>query len=410
MQGPLDRIPGILPDRVRRVVERETPIPTVAARAAEMKRTHPELVRADIGQIVGLDGVEDVLYGPPPGLPELRAALAETWNLAMGLGDAEGPGSIAAANVAICSGAAEGLSILLRCFASGKTVGLPRGHWENYANGVDLAGGEIVLVDYFDAEGRLDVAGIGEAIARHGIGVLVTNFPTNPTGSVLEDAEYAALAAVVAERDVVVIADEVYNRLRFDGHAPRTLVRFAPAHAVAVSSASKEYLLPGARVGYVVSARPIVTDLVMKKMIRANTASPNVLGQRKLLEYLEPDLEDLRAGRTPRFIARVREEMRRRRDGLLAVLERHGIRTVGRSGRAPAGTIFLMAGLPEWWSGDDVGFVEAALSRGLFSSVPGSAFGLPGSVRLSYGAMTPPEIARFDAALETMRREAGAGR
>jgi aspartate/methionine/tyrosine aminotransferase len=408
-QGPLDRIPEILPERVRRVVERQTPIPTVAARAAEISRRKPELVRADIGQIVGLDGIEEVLYGPPTGLPELRSALAETWNLGMGMQEGiDGlPEGLKPENIAICSGAAEGLALLFRAFAQGKKVGLPRGHWENYANGVDLAGGDIVIVDFFDENGRLDVAGIGAAIERAGLEVLVTNFPTNPTGSVLDDAEYSALGQVVAEHNVIVIADEVYNRLRFDGHPPRSLVRFAPSHVVAVSSASKEFMLPGARVGYVVSARSAVTDLMLRKLVRANTASPNVLGQQKLLGYLQPDLEDLRAGREPRFIHRVRETMRERRDLLLGLLEKHEVPTVGRAGHVPEGTIFLMAGLPAWWSGDDQAFVDKALDQELFSSVPGRAFGLEGSVRFSYGAMTATSLAHLDAALAAMRAETG---
>jgi aspartate/methionine/tyrosine aminotransferase len=174
-----------------------------------------------------------------------------------------------------------------------------------------------------------------------------------------------------------------------------------------VSSASKEFMLPGARVGYVVSARSAVTDLMLRKLVRANTASPNVLGQQKLLGYLQPDLEDLRAGREPRFIHRVRETMRERRDLLLGLLEKHEVPTVGRAGHVPEGTIFLMAGLPAWWSGDDQAFVDKALDQELFSSVPGRAFGLEGSVRFSYGAMTATSLAHLDAALAAMRAETG---
>src|SRR5512134_3452600 len=134
--APLDRIWELLPAAVREVVERDTPIPTIAVRAAKIAAQHPDFVRADIGQISQFDPELEVLYGPPVGLQELRSALAETWNLEFQLNPA-----LAAENTAVCTGAAEALSLVLRCLAHDKTVGLPRGFWENYANGVTLAGG-----------------------------------------------------------------------------------------------------------------------------------------------------------------------------------------------------------------------------------------------------------------------------
>src|SRR5690606_3098053 len=122
------------------------------------------------------------------------------------------------------------------------------------------------------------------------------------------------------------------------------------------SSASKEYLLPGARVGYVLSAHADLTDRVLRRLIRANTASPNIPGQKQLLALLTRDLADLRQGKEPSLLSRVQKEMQRRRDLLLSVLEKHGFSTVGRPGHRPEGTIFLMAGLPAWWSGSEEEF------------------------------------------------------
>jgi aspartate/methionine/tyrosine aminotransferase len=172
---------------------------------------------------------------------------------------------------------------------------------------------------------------------------------------------------------------------------------------VSIGSASKEYLVPGARVGFVVSTRTDLTDRVLRKLVRANTASPSVLGQVQVQGMLDADLEDMRAGRPPTLAMKIREAMRARRDALLAVLERHGMAPVGRPGHRSEGTIFLMAALPSWWTGDDVSFVEAAIARGLFSAIPGSAFGLPGSVRLSFGATQLRDIERLDAHLGAFR-------
>jgi aspartate aminotransferase len=405
MKGPLVNLAERLPPHVRRVAERDTPIPTIAQRAQALQQQQPLLVRADIGQVVGVDDELEVVYGPPVGLEPLREAVAELYRRSFDL-DAAG-WSIGARNVAITSGAAEALALAFACFAADGDVGLPRGHWENYANGVDMARGRAHVVDYFDVDGRFDATALAAQIRQLGLAALVANFPCNPTGAVLDAGETEALARVAIDTGVVLIADEVYARLRFDGVAPQSLLRYAPDNALSIGSASKEYLLPGGRVGYLVSAHVDLVDRVFRRLIRANTASPNVLAQRRLVALIDKDLGDMRAGRPPGLIARVTAAMKERRDALLAVLSRHGMPP---HGRPPEGTIFLVAKLPPWWPGsDDAAFAEAGLAHGCLSCIPGSAFGLPGTVRLSFGAMAPADIARLDDRLAALRSAVAAG-
>jgi aspartate/methionine/tyrosine aminotransferase len=406
------RLDELLPAHVKRVTERDTPIPTIAQQATAARRTHPELVRADIGQVVGIEPAAEVLYGPPVGLEPLRAAIAELYNRTYGFDRTplDGlPAGLDARNVAITSGAAEAISVLLRCFASGRAVVLPRGHWENYRNAVDLADGRAVIADFFDASGALDTAGLERCIRAEAAAVLVVNFPCNPTGAVLDAEETRRLGELARATGVVLLADEVYARLRYDGVPPQTILRHAPGHAVSVGSASKEYLVPGARVGWVVSAQSDLTDRVVRRLVRASTASPNVLGQERVLPAIGEDLDDLRAGREPERLAALRAALARRRDRLLAVLESHGMTTVGRPGHRPGGTIFLCAALPAWWSGDDASFARRALELGLFSVIPGSAFGVVGAVRFSFGATSETDLARLDHKLAALRAAARDG-
>jgi aspartate/methionine/tyrosine aminotransferase len=391
----------ILPPEVRAVAERSTPIPTIAQRAALIAQDRPDFVRADIGQISSYAPDVEVLYGPPVGLPALREAIAELWTRSFDLSP-----PLRDLNVSVCSGAAEGLSLLFRCFAGGRAVGLPRGFWENYSNGVELAGGRAVLVDYFDAGGHLDLAGLRGQIERENIELLVANFPSNPTGALLDRDECSALAGLLRQCDCLCISDEVYARLRFDGRPAVSLLGCAPERVVVVSSASKEYLLPGARVGYVLSANADLTDRVLRKLIRANTASPNVLGQRLLLPRLEAELEDLRAGREPKFLSALREELKSRRNALVELLVRRGFRLAGRAGGEAQGTIFLMVHVPEWFDGDPEAFSEAALDAAVCSVVPGDSFGLPGTLRFSFGGMTMQQIGALDAGLGRMQSDA----
>ena len=403
MSAPFDRLDDLLPAAVRRIVARPSAIPTVAARARQVAAEHPDFVRGDIGQVCGVDPDAEILYGPPVGSDDLRAAVAELWSRTFRLDDHLGR-ALTKANVTISTGAAEALTLAFKCFASDdRVVALPRGHWENYANGVDLAGGRTVEIDWFDADGRLDTAGLKATLDRENVAVLVANFPCNPTGAVLTDDEAAQLAAVARETDVIIVADEVYSRLRFDGHPPVTLLRHAPERTIVVSSASKEYLVPGARIGFCLCADERFTDQVLRKLMRANTASPNVLGQDVVLRRLEIELADLRAGREPRPLAALRDALEHRRDALVQVLSRHGMTPTGRAGHVPSGTIFLVATLPSWWAGDDESFATHAIEAGAFSTIPGSSFGLARTVRFSFGSMSLDDIARLDGQIEKLR-------
>jgi aspartate/methionine/tyrosine aminotransferase len=400
--GPFDDLDRVLPSELRDIVNRTTPIPTIAQRAAQICQQDARMVRADIGQVSGVQPKVEVLYGPPVGLESLREALAEMYRLSYPLERFDLP-VLTAKHVAVTTGASEALTLLFRCFGAEKRVGLPRGYWENYLNGVSLARGKAEVVDYFDAHGDLALDSIDRQIQETHLSMLVVNFPCNPTGAVLLPSEAAGLAELARTRDVVLVSDEVYARLRFDGQPPISLLPYAPERTAAISSASKEYLLPGARVGYVISARERLTDDVLRKLVRANTACPNVLGQERVLDLVRADLVDLRAGRPPAFLMRVRDELRDRKDDLVAVLIRHGFPIAGRAGHRPMGTIFLMAGLPEWWTGTDVAFAESALERHCVSVIPGSAFGLDGSVRFSFGGLGHQAIEQLDQNLAAWR-------
>lgn len=405
-QAPLQRPELLLPPNIRKIVDRDTPIPTIAARAMQIKKTRPTMVRADIGQISDLDPSIEILYGPPVGLESLRAMIAETYNRAFGwekTGLKDLPKGLEAKHVAVCTGAAEALSVLFHCFAANQNVALPKGFWENYINGVEMAGGRAVVLDFFDAEGGLDIQGLRAQIKAQNISVIVANFPCNPTGAVLTDEEARAFATLLEETNCVAIADEVYGRLRYDGLPPLSLLSYAPGYVVSIGSASKEYLLPGARIGYILSTNADFTDRILRRLIRANTASPNVLGQQRLLELMGRDLEDLRQDRPPSLLTKVRDEMKRRKEKLVEVLDKHQMPTVGRAKHRPEGTIFLMAGLPPWWQGNDVELTERLLEEACVSVVPGSAFGLERCVRFSFGGLSVQQLEQLDQNLEQFK-------
>jgi len=385
-----------MPAAMRTTVSSAPMIPEIAARAKAAAASNPGFIRGDQGQVVGVLPGREVYYGPSSGLPELRGLVARFWTLAYALDGLAGiPSSgLGPEHVAIVSGATEGLAILMRLLAPSRSVGLPRLHWGNYGAIVAHAGGEPVVVDYFNPDGTLNLNGVATAVDGHSIGTLIVNFPANPTGDCLSDEEMAALAGFAREKDLILIADEVYNWIRYSG-APRSLLGFAPERTIVVGAASKEYLIPGARTGWVVSTDATFCNQWLPRLIRTTSSSPNVLGQRLAQEMLAADVEDLEAGRDPRFLGRIRPELRRRRDLMVEAMRANGFKIVGRvADQPPPGGISLLARLPDGLE-DDIAFIDTAISLGTFSAIPGSAFGAPGHIRFGYAGMNLDSIERL---------------
>jgi aspartate/methionine/tyrosine aminotransferase len=388
-----------MPQAMRHTVTSAPVIPQIAARAKAAAAEHPGFVRGDQGQVVGVMPDREVYYGPSSGLPELRNLVARFWTLAYGLGERDGlpENGLEAGHVAIVSGATEGIAILMRLLAPDRAVGVQRFCWGNYRNIIAHAGGEAVTLDFFAPDGSLDVKGLTAAIEASDIRTLVVNFPANPTGDVLSDEELAALADLARVRDLVLISDEVYNWIRYDD-TPRTLLEFAPERTLVVGAASKEYLIPGARTGYILSADTTFAGEWMPRLIRSTSSSPNVLGQRLAMEMLETDVADLEAGRSPTTLSVIKEELRSRRDAMVEVLRSAGFTIESRHGGLPLGGIALLARLPEGLEDDDA-VIDAAIDMGRFSAIPGSAFGAPGCIRFGYAGIPVEGIKRLAGAI-----------
>ena len=384
-----------MPQAMRHTVTSAPVIPQIAARAKAAAAEHPGFVRGDQGQVVGVMPDREVYYGPSSGLPDLRRLVARFWTLAYNLSGRNGlpEKGLDAEHVAIVSGATEGIAILMRLLAPDRAVGVQRFCWGNYRNIIAHAGGEVVTLDFFAPDGSLDVSGLRAAIEASNIRTLLVNFPANPTGDVLSDDELTALADLARERDLVLVSDEVYNWIRYDD-APRTLLEFAPERTLVVGAASKEYLIPGARTGYILSADRTFSGEWMPRLIRSTSSSPNVLGQRLATEMLAADVDDLEAGRAPTIISIIKEELRSRRDAMVEVLRSAGFKIESRHDSLPLGGITLLARLPEGLEDDDA-VIDAAIDMGRFSAIPGSAFGAPGCIRFGYAGIPVEGIERL---------------
>ena len=173
------------------------------------------------------------------------------------------------------------------------------------------------------------------------------------------------------------------------------MLSFVPERTVVVSSASKEYLIPGARVGYIIAAEEMFTNSWIPKMIRSFSSSPNVLGQRILADILKDEVKDFEEDRSPRIISEIKKELRIRCELMISILKEKEFELAGRDKDFPSGAISVLARLPKDIKLDDKALVEKAMELKKFSAVPGSVFGAPGCIRLGYAGMTQETIKKF---------------
>jgi N-succinyldiaminopimelate aminotransferase len=188
-------------------------------------------------------------YPPGPGIPELRNAIAEQRAACYGL--VHDPDT----EVLVTVGATEAISAaLLALVGQGDEVLLIEPYYDSYPAAVALAGATRRCVPLVADGDRftLDLDALASAI-KPATKALLLNSPHNPTGTVLRRCELEALAALAVEHDLLVITDEVYEHLVFDG-APHLPIATFPGMAqrtLSVSSAGKTFSVTGWKIGWV---------------------------------------------------------------------------------------------------------------------------------------------------------------
>ncbi|MFB7447064.1 pyridoxal phosphate-dependent aminotransferase [Streptomyces sp. NPDC056194] len=198
-------------------------------------------------------------YPPGPGVPELRSAIADHQRERYGL--AYDPDT----EVLVTAGATEAIAAaLLALVEPGDEVIALEPYYDSYAACIAMAGGTRVPVTLRPHEGAyvLDLDELRAAVTDR-TRLILLNTPHNPTGTVLTRAELTAVAELAAERDLLVVTDEVYEHLVFDGaeHLPIASLPGMRERTVTIGSSGKTFSFTGWKVGWI-TASPELTSAV----------------------------------------------------------------------------------------------------------------------------------------------------
>jgi methionine aminotransferase len=254
-----------------------------------------------------LDAVNDAMreglnqYPPMAGVPALRDAVAAKMESLYGR--RYDPGT----EITITAGATQAiLTAILACVHPGDEVIVLEPCYDSYGPNIELAGGTIVRVPLTPGTFRPDFDAIAVAITPRTRAIIV-NTPHNPSATVWTEADMQRLAALLAPTDVLLICDEVYEHMVFDGGAHQSAARF-PAlaeRAFVVSSFGKTYHVTGWKVGYVAAPRELTAEF--RKVHQFNVFTVNTPMQHALARYMADPTPHLQL---PAFYQRKRDLFR----------------------------------------------------------------------------------------------------
>jgi N-succinyldiaminopimelate aminotransferase len=194
-------------------------------------------------------------YPPGRGIPALRQAIVDHQKRFYDL--SYDPDT----QVLVTTGATEAIAAALLAYVEpGDEVIALEPYYDSYAACIAMAGGHRIPVTLRAPDFRLDLDELRAAVTPR-TKVLLINSPHNPTGTVLSDEELRGVAAVAVEHDLVVITDEVYEHLIFDGlqHLPLTAYEGMAERTVSIGSAGKTFSVTGWKIGWVTGTPEVVT-------------------------------------------------------------------------------------------------------------------------------------------------------
>jgi aspartate aminotransferase len=304
-------------------------------------------------------------YTPSSGIPELRAAIAEKLKNENGL-DYK-PSQV----IVNCGAKHSCYNVILATCQAGDEVIIPAPYWLSYPEMVKLADASPVIVETSEENGfKITPEQFRDAMTP-ATKLIILNSPGNPTGSVYTREELEALAEVALEEDILMLSDEIYEKITYDGTQCVSLASLSKNIydlTITVNGFSKAYAMTGWRLGYI--AAPEAIAAAIDSIQSHSTSNPTSFAQKGALAGLKGDQS---------FIGEMVKAFAERRAYMYDRLTKIPSVTCVK----PMGAFYMLPNISSYGLGSTA-FSTKLLDEQKVAVVPGVAFGSDAHVRLSY--------------------------
>ena len=304
-------------------------------------------------------------YTPSSGIPELRDAIAGKLKNENGL-------DYKRSQIIVNCGAKHSCyNVILATCQAGDEVIIPAPYWLSYPEMAKLADASPVIVETTEASGfKISPEQFRDAMTP-ATKLIILNSPGNPTGSVYSREELQALAEVALEEDILMLSDEIYEKITYDGVQPVSLASLGKEVydlTITVNGFSKAYAMTGWRLGYVAAPDPIAAAI--DSIQSHSTSNPTSFAQKGALAGLKGDQS---------FIGEMVKAFAERRAYMYDRLTKiPGVTCV-----KPMGAFYMLPNISSFGL-NSTDFASKLLDDQKVALVPGIAFGSDAHVRLSY--------------------------
>jgi aspartate aminotransferase len=365
-------------------VEALTPSTTLAitAKAAELKSLGHDVIGLGAGEPdfntpqhiidAAVQSMNEgyTKYTPSAGLPALKKAIQEKFIKDQGI-------EYKPNEIIVVNGAKHALYTLFQVLLNeGDEVIIPTPYWVSYPEQVKLAGGIPVYIEGKESnEYKITPEQLDSAITER-TRALIINSPSNPTGMIYSREELEELGKVCLEKDILIISDEIYEKLIYGDYKHISIAEISPQlkeQTIIINGVSKSHSMTGWRIGYAAGNKDIIT--AMTNLASHSTSNPTTTAQYGTIAAYTGSQDTV-------------EEMRKAFEVRLNKIYNQLIKIEGFSCLKPQGAFYLYpnvikaANLTGFESVDH--FVEGLLEEAKVAVIPGSGFGTPDNIRLSY--------------------------
>ncbi|MEK4923238.1 pyridoxal phosphate-dependent aminotransferase [Cytobacillus sp. FSL R5-0569] len=309
-------------------------------------------------------------YTAAAGLPKLKEAISNKFKQDQGI-------DIPASDIIVTSGAKHALYTLFQVILNkGDEVIIPTPYWVSYPEQVKLAGGKPVFIDGLEENEYKVTPQQLETVITDRTKAVIINSPSNPTGMLYSKPELEAIGEFCLKHNILIISDEIYEKLTYDGHQHISIAQISPElkeQTIIINGVSKSHSMTGWRIGYAAGNTAIIK--AMTNLASHSTSNPTTPSQYGAIVAYNGSQQPV-------------EEMKNAFEERLNIIYQQLVAIPGFTCIKPQGAFYLFPNVEEaakLTGYEDVdAFVKGLLEEAKVAVIPGSGFGSPKNIRLSY--------------------------